>query len=284
MTRADHPIGEALANNRMLHIDAYVVHIDMVAQHEVAYKLTRETIQSLIEYYTDIYLVDEIARTCGWPEKDEQVRRLKEEFVLAVNSFVFRTAENALEGMMEEGAGEMLEGRSEKVKEGIWALFKPLLPPPPPPSPLSMTLQQQRFDELAGTAPYGYNVTPYHNQQQQWWPPSTPAAQYPSEPWPHQQYAFNSSPMPVSPDSNVWSPTTQHESYAPSPASSHGQSFTPAQYCSPFAGNVSILPPSTGSMVPAQPQCAGLGVIPEHSTSTAWMAGAEVMPQYVVPI
>ena len=49
----------------------------------------------------------------------------------AANRFVFRTGVRALEGLEEDGAGELLDGRSEEVKNQVMNLFLPLLPPPP---------------------------------------------------------------------------------------------------------------------------------------------------------
>lgn len=125
------PLMDALHNYQMIHLEAYVVHIDMVSQHEVAFKLTPETIEALVDYHKDIYSIDASASTWSWPEKEAQVKKMQDEFVQAANKFVFRTSIRALEGLEEDGAGELLEGRSEDVKSAIMNLFLPLLPPPP---------------------------------------------------------------------------------------------------------------------------------------------------------
>jgi len=127
----DDPLMEAMHNYAMIHIQAYVVHIDMVSQHEVAFKLTPETIDALIEYHKDIFCVDAAASLFDWPEKEAQIKKLQDEFKQAVNRFVFRTHIRALEGLEEDGAGELLEGRSEVVKGAVTQLFAPLLAPPP---------------------------------------------------------------------------------------------------------------------------------------------------------
>jgi len=131
LRKDSNPLIEALFNYQLLHLEAYVVHVDMVSQHEVAFKLTADTIESLIEYHKDIYSVDASASTYSWPEKEAQVKKMQDEFVQAANRFVFRTGARALEGMEEDGAGELLEGRAEEVKSSIMNLFLPLLPPPP---------------------------------------------------------------------------------------------------------------------------------------------------------
>src|SRR5947207_2458134 len=57
LRRDDNPLVEALFNYQLIHMEAYVVHVDMVSQNEVAFKLTPETIESLIDYHKDIYSV-----------------------------------------------------------------------------------------------------------------------------------------------------------------------------------------------------------------------------------
>jgi len=276
MTRKENPLVEAVWNCQMVHVEAYVVHIDMVAQHEVAFKLTSETITTLIKYYKDVYLVDEVAKTCPWPEKDTQVQQLQEAFVQAINSYVFRTGSKALEGMEEEGAGELLEGQSERAKAGIVALFKPLSPPPPP---------QQRMAEMVGTSQY-LTVPSHEGMQQQWMPPPSSTIQQPmmrNEPWQQQQHhhhVLGSSPSPMSPESNVWSPVGQHETHMPSPASSYGQPFTPSQYCSPPASNITTLPSSAAAML--APHC-GVPVVPEYAQA-GWTYSNDMMPQYLIQI
>jgi hypothetical protein len=131
LVKDSNPLVEAMFNYQMLHVEGYVVHVDMVSQHEVVFKLTPETIDALVEYHKDIYSVDVKANTWSWPEKESQLKKLQDEFVQAVNRYVFRTGVRALEGLEEEGAGELLDGRSDDVKYGIMGLFQPLLPPPP---------------------------------------------------------------------------------------------------------------------------------------------------------
>lgn len=131
LIRDENPLVEGMFNYQLLHVEAYVVHVDMVSQHEVVYKLTTETIDALVEYHKDIYSVDVAASTYAWPEKETQLKKLQDNFLQAVNKFVFRTGIRALEGLEEEGAGELLDGRSEDVKTAIQGLFQPLLPPPP---------------------------------------------------------------------------------------------------------------------------------------------------------
>lgn len=127
----DNPLVEGLFNYQLVHIEAYIVHVDMVLRNEVAYKLTTDTIESLVEYHKEIHCVDTKANTYDWSEKEQQCKKLHEDFVQSINKFVYRTHVTALEGLEEEGAGELLGGKSEEVKNNIMALIKPLLPPPP---------------------------------------------------------------------------------------------------------------------------------------------------------
>ena len=55
------PLIEALFNYQVIYVEAYVVHVDMVSQNEVAFKLTPETIESLVEYHKDVHSVDTAA-------------------------------------------------------------------------------------------------------------------------------------------------------------------------------------------------------------------------------
>ncbi|KAF9895369.1 hypothetical protein FE257_000274 [Aspergillus nanangensis] len=131
LRKDENPLVEALFNYQMIHMEAYVVHVDMVSQNEVAFKLTPETIEALVEYHKDIYSVDNAANTWDWSDKDSQLKKLQDEFVQAANKFVYRASVQALEGLEEDGAGELLAGRSEDAKTAIANLFVPLLPPPP---------------------------------------------------------------------------------------------------------------------------------------------------------
>jgi len=122
---------EAMFNHQFIHVEAYIVHVDMVLRNEVAYKLTTDSIEALTEYHKEIHCVDAKANTHDWSEKEQQCTKLHEEFIQAINKFVFRTHVSALEGLEEDGVGELLNGKSDEVKTQLGNLMKPLLPPPP---------------------------------------------------------------------------------------------------------------------------------------------------------
>lgn len=55
LRKDSNPLVEALFNFQLLHMEAYVVHVDMVSRNEVAFKLTPETIESLVEHHKEIF-------------------------------------------------------------------------------------------------------------------------------------------------------------------------------------------------------------------------------------
>jgi len=223
LRKDSNPLIEALFNYQLVHVEAYVVHVDMVAQHEVAFKLTTDTIEALIDYHKDIYSVDASASTWSWPEKEAQLKKMQEEFVQAANRFVFRTGVRALEGLEEDGAGELLEGRSEDVKSAIMNLFLPLLPPPP------------RIVDVIHPAPILPNTTMAGN----WWAPTQALA--PPHPAPVDSWrVLPSTPSPTATScsdgqSNAyWQDMHFSVAQLPSPTPSLSQPYTcaPADYYS----------------------------------------------------
>ncbi|CDM33812.1 unnamed protein product [Penicillium roqueforti FM164] len=132
LEKNENQLWESLHSHQMIHMEAYVVHVDMVSRNEVVFKLTPETIESLVDFHKDVYSVDAAANTYDWPGKHGELKRLQEEFVQAANKFVYRANAQALEGLEEDGAGELLSGRSDEAKAAIGKLFIPLVAPSPP--------------------------------------------------------------------------------------------------------------------------------------------------------
>jgi hypothetical protein len=265
LRRDPNPLVEALFNYQLIHIEAYVVHVDMVSQHEVAFKLTKDTIEALIEYHKDIYSVDVSATTWDWPEKEAQLKKLQEDFKQAVNRYVFRTGVRALEGMEEEGAGELLEGRGEDVKSAIMGLFHPLLPPPP------------RIVDVVRPAP----ILP--SSHGNWWQPAhhvSPSHPAPVETW----RVVPSTPSPTittcgETQPSFWSTLGLNDIQLPSPTPSFStpcyntssQYYSPPQATAPLP--VSLPLPS----VLAQ-QCGSSAVNSGWGGSFGWDSG--FAPQY----
>ena len=212
LRKDSNPLIEALFNYQLIHIEAYIVHVDMVLRNEVAFKLTPDSIESLIEHHKEIHCVDISANTYNWSEKELQVKKLHEEFIQSINKFVYRTHVSALEGLEEDGCGELLCGKSDEVKNNIMGLFLPLLPPPP------RIVDVVRPPPLLPSSPAGAN----------WWsqpslPSSIPA---PVDSW----RVIPSSPSTTSSaDTNsLWASMGLNEIQLPSPTPSFSQPYTTA--------------------------------------------------------
>ncbi|KAI4184068.1 MAG: hypothetical protein L6R41_004995 [Letrouitia leprolyta] len=245
LRKDDNPLVEALFNYQMVTIEAYVVHVDMVSQNEVAFKLTSETIETLVEYHKDIHSVDTAAATWNWSEKEVQLKKLQEDFVQAANRFVYRTNSKALEGMEEDGAGELLCGRSEEVRSAIMGLFLPLLPPPP------------RVVDVVRPTP----LLPSSTDGESWWHPSVPQSQHSSmDSW--RVVSSNSNATSGDSTSSMWASLSMDEMQLPSPSSSFSETYTtecdspPPYYSAPMT-----TAPYTASMT-----CAPIPQLPLPST------------------
>ena len=119
------PLVEAF---QMIHIEAYVLYVDMLSPtNDMAFKLTQETIQVLMDFYDDVYLVNYGASIVNCPGKEAQLKQLQEEFAQAVNSFIFRANPTALEELDETGAGMLLGDEIARAKASILGLFPPKL-------------------------------------------------------------------------------------------------------------------------------------------------------------
>jgi hypothetical protein len=123
LRKDSNPLVEALFNYQTIHIEGYIVHIDLVLQNVVAFKLTPDSIESLIEYHRDVYCVNISANNYEESHRDLPVKELHKEFVQAINRFVYITPASVLEGLDDDGSGELLCGKSEEVRDRIVALF-----------------------------------------------------------------------------------------------------------------------------------------------------------------
>ncbi|KAI1306363.1 hypothetical protein F5Y03DRAFT_140458 [Xylaria venustula] len=214
---------EIIRNYEFIFLEAYIVHVDMVLRNEVAFKLTPDTIEALIEHHKDVCCVEAKAASYDWPEKEQHAKKLHDEFVQAINKYVFRTHVSALEGLEEDGLGELLCGRSEEVKNNIMALLnKPLLPPPP------KIVDVIRQPPLLPSSPASAAIWSQASHS-----PGVPA---PVDSW----QVLPSSPAVTSTsvDSNtpIWSSMALHELDLPSPSPPYSQPFSSAGlfYSSPM--------------------------------------------------
>lgn len=247
LRKDSNPLIEALFNYQVLYIEAYVVHVDMVSQNEVAFKLTPETIESLVEYHKDVHSVDTSASTWNWSEKEVQLKKLQEDFVQAANKFVYRTNATALEGLEEDGTGELLCGRSEEVKSAIMGMFLPLLPPPP-----------RNFDVIRPTP-----LLPSSTGAENWWLPALPAPPAPDATPMDSWKVVPSSPSTTSSgDSNsgIWASLAPTDLQLPSPTPSYTQPYTTVATSSPqyfsTSMNSAIVPQLPLPSMIMQQQCS----------------------------
>ncbi|KAI0128935.1 hypothetical protein BJ170DRAFT_682722 [Xylariales sp. AK1849] len=236
----NNPLVEAMFNYQLLHIEAYIVHVDMVLRNEVAFKLTPDSIETLIEYHKDIHCVDAKAGTYEWSEKEQQAKKLHEDFIQAINKFVYRTHVSALEGLEEEGAGELLCGKSEEVKNNISGLMKPLLPPPP------RIVDVVRQPPLLPSSPAGTSI----------WSQGTPspaAVPAPVDSW----RVLPSSPSVTSTSADstpIWANMALNEVQLPSPTPSYSQPYSSAGF---FYSSPMVTAPIPALPLPSMlaPQC-----------------------------
>lgn len=221
LKKDSNPLIEAISNYQLIHLEAYIVHVDMVLRNEVAFKLTPDTIESLIEYHKDVHCPNTKTSTYDWSEKDQQCKKLHEDFVQAINKFVFTTHVTALEGLEEEGAGELLDGKSEDVKNAVMNLYKPLLPPPP------RIVDVVRQPPLLPSSPANVSM---------WSQPTTPSSlPAPVESW----RVLPSSPSVASSGSAsppMWASMGVTEVQMPSPTPAYSTpSYSAPTYSTPFS-------------------------------------------------
>ncbi|KAK2736152.1 hypothetical protein FQN57_000883 [Myotisia sp. PD_48] len=214
----ENPLVDALFNYELVHMEAYVVHVDMVSRNEIAFKLTPETIETLVDHHKEVYSVDTAASTWEWTEKEIQLKKLQEEFVQAANRFVYRTSALALDGMEEEGAGELLCGRAEEAKAAIMSLFVPLLPPPP------------RVVDVVRHTP----LLPSSTGPEEWWHSPVQHTSPSVDSWNIVQSSPTPPPTTNECHQNLWATImTMSEMHLPTPAMSHVDPFSSATYSAP---------------------------------------------------
>lgn len=116
-------------NFQIIHIEAFIVQIDMVWCNKVVFKLTTKAIEALIDYHMGIYLAQVSADSSAGLGNQTRLEILHKDFGLTANKFVYCTNAKILQNMEEDGSGELPCDHSEQVKNAIWNLFLPLLPP-----------------------------------------------------------------------------------------------------------------------------------------------------------
>ncbi|KAJ5366152.1 hypothetical protein N7541_000093 [Penicillium brevicompactum] len=109
-----------------IHVKAYVVYVDLVWQNEVAFKLTPETIDALVERQS----AQTAAYILAWRGSQAQLDVRQNKFVQAINKFTYRTNAMNLEGLEMDGTGELLHEPSEAAKEQLLRLYMASMPSP----------------------------------------------------------------------------------------------------------------------------------------------------------
>ncbi|KAJ4178581.1 hypothetical protein NW767_014830 [Fusarium falciforme] len=203
---ASNPLVEAIMNYELVHLEAYIVHVDMVLRNEVAYKLTKDTIETLIEHHREVYCVDLANTRYG----EQRCKKLHEKFVQAINKFVFHTNVSALEGLEEDGTGELLNGEREKMKSEILSLM-------------------EHPHRRVGDVTQQTSVFPKNNA----WPqPDMPSSQLPVELWGVAPSSSNVA-SPASTDNCLVCVSMAQSNPAPAPAFTQPHSTTHLSYNPP---------------------------------------------------
>jgi hypothetical protein len=83
------PKADRLPTYQLIHVEARIVDVDIVPHNEVAFKLTTDSISTLLKYHKDMH--------CHLSEIEQQPKMWHDHFVQAINKFVYRTDVSALE-------------------------------------------------------------------------------------------------------------------------------------------------------------------------------------------
>lgn len=142
-TTLDYPSLETTATT-MVHITASIVYVDLVFREEVCFKLTDETIATLLDYHEKVHCPAVTANMTNDSETEAYILAMKDCFRQAINKFFFYTGKGCLEGTEDDGSGELCWTRPAKVKSAILALFQH----PPPMSKSSTSDETSRLDTI----------------------------------------------------------------------------------------------------------------------------------------
>ncbi|KAJ5752746.1 hypothetical protein N7520_009663 [Penicillium odoratum] len=127
------------------YIQAHVVHVDTISRNEMSFKLTSETIQSLIEFY-DINISCHLSSSISnEPQKSTAPyhKDPKQAFVRKINGFVFCTPVSAFESLKSDGTGTLLGRQAMAAREAIERLLVSVI----------ATQQEGSLPQQAGSLP-----------------------------------------------------------------------------------------------------------------------------------
>jgi hypothetical protein len=125
----NHPGPEATATT-IIHIVGSIVSVDLVESQEVCFKLTDETITTLLDYYEDVHCPAVTANMVNDSVTDANGLVMKERFRQALDRFFFCASKECLKETENDGSGELCRTQPAEVKSAILALFH-ITPPTP---------------------------------------------------------------------------------------------------------------------------------------------------------
>lgn len=104
----------------------------MISRREMSFKLTPGTIQALTKFYDDVFShqITATIYTCPRKVKVARAKVLRQDFVKAVNDFVFLTHVSALVSLGKNGSGSLGGNPASISREAIHRLFVSIVPPP----------------------------------------------------------------------------------------------------------------------------------------------------------
>ena len=103
-------------------------------QIEEGFVLSTDTVDTLAKYHREVFLVDRATNLWSWPDKEDQLQKLHEEFLEAAGAYFyqpnpFEFADAFRIADIEGGWARVLPPKqSDKIREDIRGFFKPLLP------------------------------------------------------------------------------------------------------------------------------------------------------------
>lgn len=108
-------------------VQAYVVYVANAGkQCGMCFKLTQETIRSLVELHKNRFLPSDHAYTST---SKSTLEFLHLKFTLAVNEFWFHTGFSALKSLKPDGSGILAGNQEQAAHAAIRSLFVPIIPP-----------------------------------------------------------------------------------------------------------------------------------------------------------
>jgi hypothetical protein len=117
---------ETPTESRVVHVEGKVLYVDLVERHQVCFKLTDETIETLSDHHDRVHCANLMANGVECEDIGRRMEAAKDEYYRAIHAFTFCAKKQCLEEMQDNGSGELSLGCPRKVKAAIMALLKPL--------------------------------------------------------------------------------------------------------------------------------------------------------------